>query len=92
MGEEYFVPRKRTLTDDDIEALVEQLLNHTDVCHMGLTPDEVSMLKRLLSAFDRASNVIGAVVLTALVTGMIALLTKGFWVAVITGVKQGDGK
>lgn len=78
----------RTLTDEDVAALAAALGNHT-VCSMGLTSDEVSTLKRFLAAFDKAAGIVGKVVLTAIVTAAIAMFTKGFWMSLITGVKQG---
>lgn len=79
--------RKRVLTDADIEALADALKQHS-VCHMGLTSDEVSILKRILSALDNAAGIIGKVVLTAIVGTLIAIFTKGFWMYLITGTKQ----
>lgn len=81
----------RTLSDGDIAAISDALKAHT-ACNMGLTPDEVSTLKRFLTAFDKAAGIIGKTVLTALVLGSIALFTKGFWITLATGVKQGAGK
>lgn len=92
MGPKEFIPRERVLTDKDLETLADLLQTHPGSCHMGLTPDEVSTLKRFLSAFYKAANVVGAVVLTALVTSLIAILTKGFWITLVTGIKQGVGK
>lgn len=82
---------ERTLSDGDITALADALKAHT-ACNMGLTPDEVSTLKRFLTAFDNAAGIVGKTVLTAVVAGSIAIFTKGFWLSLATGVKQGVGK
>lgn len=83
--------RRRNLTDDDIAAMADALKAHT-ACNMGLTPDEVSTLKRFLTAFDKAAGIVGKMVLTAVVAAGIAMFTKGFWISLATGVKQGVGK
>lgn len=84
---EYKEKRKRVLTDGDIKALADELKGHTN-CNMGLTPDEVSTLKRILSAFDSAAGIVGKVILTALVVALIGIVTKGFWLSMAQGVKQ----
>jgi len=76
----------RTLTDADIEALADALKGHTH-CNMGLTPEEVTILKRVLQAFQKAAGIVGSVILTAIVIGMIAIFTKGFWASLIDGAK-----
>lgn len=83
--------RSRNLTDDDIAAMADALKAHT-ACNMGLTPDEVSTLKRFLTAFDKAAGIVGKMVLTAIVAAGIAMFTKGFWVSLATGIKQGTVK
>jgi hypothetical protein len=80
--------RERVLTDADLEALIELVKIH-NTCQMGLTSDEVSMLKRFLAAFDKAAGIVGKIVLTAVVVSALAIFTKGFWVSLATGIKQG---
>lgn len=87
MTQEHQIPRKNVLTEADLAALAVLMKEHNN-CNMGLTTDEVSTLKRLLGAFDQAAGIVGKVVLTALVCGLIALFTKGFWISMATGVKQ----
>ncbi len=86
-----FTPRKRTLSDADVVALADAFKAHT-ACNMGLTPDEVSTLKRLLTAFDKAAGIVGKIVLTAVVLAGIAVFTKGFWASIASGIKQGATK
>lgn len=79
---------QRTLTDADIEALTEAIkgaIKGHSVCNMGLTPEEVSVVKRLIHAFDKASGIVGTVVLTAIVLAVIAIFSKGFWASLIAG-------
>jgi hypothetical protein len=78
--------RRRSLTDEDVEAIAAALKTHT-VCNMNFTPEEVSTVKRILKAFDKASSIVGSVVLTAIVLTLIAIFTKGFWVSLISGIK-----
>lgn len=80
--------KDRTLTEADIHAIAEVMAVHNS-CHMGLTPDEVTTLKRFLGAFNKAAGIIGTLVLTAIVAAVIAIFTKGFWTTLITGVKTG---
>lgn len=80
---------ERRLTEADVEAIAEAMKGHT-VCSMGLTNDEVTILKKLLSAFNKAAGIVGTIVLTAIVASLIAMLTKGFWVSLVSGVKAGQ--
>lgn len=77
----------RTLTDADIEALAKAIKSGHVECNMGLTPDEVGTLKKFLGAFNKASSIVGTLILTAIVAGGIAIFTKGFWITLVTGVK-----
>jgi len=85
------MPDERTLTAADIEALKDAMGSHT-VCNLGLTADEVSMLKRFLMAFDTAAGIVGKAILTMIVLALIGMFTKGFWLSLATGIKQGSGK
>ena len=96
MSEDLQTPRRRrNLTDEDIaaigDALAASIKVHT-ACNMGLTNDEVSTLKRFLAAIDNAAGIIGKTILTALVGAFIAVVTKGFWITLISGIKQGTPK
>lgn len=79
-------PPRRILTDEDVAAIAEALKEHSG-CLMNFTPEEVSTLKRILRAFDKAASTIGTVILTAIVLTVIAVFTKGFWVSIIAGIK-----
>lgn len=80
------MPPNRTLTDEDITALSAALNKHS-ACQMGLTPDEVTTLKRLLSAFNKAAGIVGTTIIIAFIGGMIALFSKGFWASLAAGAK-----
>jgi hypothetical protein len=71
----------RTLTDEDISALTEALKAHVPTCNLGLTEEEASTLKRAIKAFDKATSIVGTVVLTAFVLLILGLLSKGFWLS-----------
>lgn len=79
--------RKRVLTEDDVKALVEALREHS-ACN-SFTDDEITIMKRLIKTFDKATGIIGTVILVAIVTAVIAVFTKGFWIAIATGAKAG---
>ena len=84
----------RTLTDADIAAIVEGLKGHTH-CNLGLTltPDQASLLKRILEAIDGGAKIVGRTILTAIILALIAVFTKGFWFSIISGIKAaGFGK
>lgn len=76
----------RTLTDEDIQAIATALEPYNS-CKMGLTPEEVTTLKRFLKAFNGAANLVGGLILTAIVGGLFAIFTKGFWVSLLAGAK-----
>lgn len=80
------IPRQRTLTDADIAAIATAL-HVQSACNVGLSADEVNMLKKFLKAFNKASGIVGTLVLTAIVAGLIAIFTKGFWITLLTGGK-----
>lgn len=81
---------ERMLTDADVQAIATAVQKKTE--ENGLTSDEVMTLKRLLRAFDHAAGVIGKALLTAVVIFIIGIFTKGFWLQLATGIKQGAGK
>ncbi len=95
-------PRQQVLTEKDIEALSTLLKEHNH-CTLGLKPEiatalnnltaeELGMFKRGLDIMGNAANLIGRVILTAVVAGIIVVFTKGFWATIIAGVKQGVSK
>lgn len=77
----------RTLTDADVAAITDALKGH-DHCNLGLTPDQATTLKRLLTALDGLANTVGKLVVTAVVLALIAVFTRGFWMSLATGVKE----
>ena len=88
----------RTLTDADIEALAAALKPHTR-CNVGLTQEEVAdfrafvredlgPLRKGRKAFDAAAGIVGKVVLTILVVGLVGMFTKGFWISLATGIRN----
>lgn len=76
----------RTLTDEDVQAIASALSVYNS-CKLGLTTDEVTTLKRLLKAFNGAATLVGGLILTAIVGGLVAMFTKGFWLSLVAGVK-----
>jgi hypothetical protein len=88
MSVEYHEERKQTLTEADLEELKKIVSTHSS-CHLGLTPDEVSTLKRILFAFDGAASTIGKTILVTVVGVAMAIITKGFWSWLIDGIKRG---
>lgn len=82
--------RQRVLTDADIQAIAEAFAEKAPtphVCHWNLSPDDVGLLKKFLKAWNRSVNIVGTLMLVALVTGLLALLSKGFWAALWEGAK-----
>jgi hypothetical protein len=69
----------RTLTEADIAAIVEAM-HVKQQCSCPFTTEEYTLMKRFVRVFNGAANAVGVIILTAFVGGIIALLTKGFWV------------
>lgn len=83
------MPPERTLTDADIAALSEAISkNQHSACNLGLTSEEVTLLKKFLKATGAAANIVGTVVLTAIVGAVIVAFTKGFWLSLAAGIKD----
>lgn len=79
----------RTLTDEDIKALTEAF--HTracEQCSLGFTSEEVTLIKRFLKSWDSSTKLIGRLVLTFIVLGLLAVFTKGFWMSLVEGVAK----
>lgn len=79
--------RQKILTDEDLAAIIEAIAVHNK-CNMGLTADEVTTLKRLLKAFNGAATLVGGLIITAIVGGIIAIFTRGFWASLLYGFKD----
>lgn len=79
--------RQRVLTDEDIEIISAKLKEHQK-CNLGLTEEEVGFLKRFLSSWKHATSIIGSLVLVAIITGIIAIFSKGFWISLIEGASK----
>lgn len=79
--------RQRTLTEDDLNAIIEAVKVHGK-CNMGLTFGEVTTVKKLLRAFNGAATLVGGLVITAIVGGLIAIFTRGFWASLLYGFKD----
>lgn len=79
--------RQRTLTEDDLNAIIEAIKAHGK-CNMGLTFEEVTIVKKSLRAFNGAATLVGGLVITAIVGGLIAIFTRGFWASLLYGYKD----
>jgi hypothetical protein len=69
--------RKRTLTEDDIDAIVEASQKACNPCPNGLTQDEAIELRAFARWLAQAKNTIGKMVLYAIIAGAIALTYLG---------------
>jgi hypothetical protein len=69
--------RKRTLTEDDIDAIVGALQKARGPCPNGLTQDEATELRAFARWLAQAKNTIGKMVLYAIIAGAIALMYLG---------------
>lgn len=94
---------QRSLTDADVEAIVEALKPHSK-CNVGLseeqakslkilvdaelTPQEAQLAKSVLRALNKTASIIGTLVIVAIAGGAIALFTRGFWVSMASGIKS----
>lgn len=88
----------RTLTERDLELLDEMMGKH-NVCALHLNPDvakvlnkfsaeQLGILHRVLIISGKAANITGTVVLVAIVGGVIAIFSRGYWATIIQGIKK----
>ena len=79
--------RKRTITDDDVAAIIRALEDRapelTHLCSLSLEPEDARVLKEIVNGLKKARNVVGTVVLTFVLLGVLGLLTKGFWASML---------
>jgi hypothetical protein len=80
--------RQRSLTDADIEAISTAVSAMLPVCQLGLTADDAVIIKSHLGVWKKATNIVGSLVLTAVVIFLLGVFTKGFWASLIEGVKK----
>ena len=69
--------RQRTLTDDDIEAIVEAAKLGCTPCPNGLTPEDAAELRSFARWLAQAKSTIGKMVLYAIIGGAVALAYLG---------------
>ncbi len=95
--------RRSVLTEADLKAIGVAVREHTK-CNLGWTPDEVSELKKhgltveemgtvkkFVGVFNKAATVIGTVILAAIGTALVALVTKGWWTSIASGIQKNGG-
>ena len=80
--------RKQVLTEDDLNAIGDKISLLIPNCSLGLTVEDVRIIKNSLKAWKKATNIVGTVILTAIVITIIAVFTKGFWASLIEGVRK----
>jgi hypothetical protein len=80
--------RRRVLSDEDVAAISSAIANQLPVCSLGLTPDDATIIKSHLSAWKKASSIVGSVIITAIAIMLIGIFSKGFWMHLIEGVKK----
>ena len=69
--------RARTLSEEDIEAIVEASRRGCPACPNGLTPEDALELRFLARSLARAKTVIGNTVLYAIIAGLVFLFYLG---------------
>ena len=79
--------RRRTLTDEDIEAIAKAMAERVPElphkCSLSLDAGDAKVLKEIVGALKKARNIVGTVVLTFFLLGILGLLTKGFWASLV---------
>jgi hypothetical protein len=96
--------RRSSLTEADLLAISSVIKHHSN-CNLGWTSDEVAefrnhrltteeldVIKKFVGLFNKAANVIGTVILSAIGAALVAIITKGWWASIASGIKQGAGK
>ena len=76
------------LTEDDLDAIADKVSLLIPNCSLGLTVEDVVIIKNSLKVWKKATNIVGTVILTAIVITIIAVFTKGFWASLIEGVRK----
>lgn len=69
--------RKRTLSEEDIEAIVEASRKGCQPCPNGLTAEDAHELRSLARMLMRAKVAIGNTVLYAIIAGLVVLFYLG---------------
>ena len=95
--------RRSILTEADLMAIAATVKEHTK-CNVGWLQEEVSelrkhglsleemgVLKKFVGIFNKAATVIGTVILAAIGTALVALVTKGWWASMATGIQKTGG-
>ncbi len=82
--------RKNALTKDDI-LIIAHVVKAVSRSQCGrFTDDEVITMKKHIGYFNKTANAIGTAILFVLTSGIIVIVTKGFWVTLAEKVtKQG---
>lgn len=93
--------RKSSLTEADLLAISAVIKQHSN-CNLGWTTDEVAefrkhgltteeldVIKKFVGLFNKSANVIGTVILSAIGAAIVAVITKGWWASLASGIKQG---
>jgi CHASE2 domain-containing sensor protein len=80
--------RRRILTDEDIVAIGDRVSSLLPVCSLGLTSGDAAIIKRHLNVWKKATNIVGTIVLTAIVLFCVGIFSRGFWASLIEGVKK----
>lgn len=68
----------RTLTEEDIQAIGVAISQH-QICALGLNAEDAAIIKNHLGVWKKARNVVGNVILTAIGTAIVAIVTLGLW-------------
>lgn len=80
--------KNRVLTDADIQAIVEAIPVYTpNVCSLGFSTADSIIIKRHLSLWKKATNIVGTVILTTIAVVIVGIISKGFWASLIEGMK-----
>ncbi len=79
--------RARSLTDADIAAISEAVSKRA-TCSLGLTPADTVTIKAHLRLWNKATGIIGSVILTAIAVLLVGIFTKGFWASLTEGIHK----
>ncbi len=70
--------RKHSLTRDDV-LIIARIIQATSgqSCSMGLEEKEITAIKKIVSVIDRGAMAVGWLVVSAIVSGILALVVLG---------------
>jgi len=82
-----FMTGDRTLSDADMDAISSAVVSKIPQCSLGLSQHDAVIIKGFIKQWNSGVNIISKLILTTLAVIVIGVFTKGFWVAMVDGIR-----